>query len=284
MIGSKSSKQEVEKDVFGSHYSDIEDVFHGRDAFDISDNTQLSEIVRLSAGKSKIILRHSKSLGKRKKPKETVITTLELGKEFFKFDDFSDIISLDMKKIEKETLIKGVLQYQMNISGEKALTASLETIFNQLGLIGDDVPVAAAIAARAHLQCMHEKEWSKIPLYLEEKARRRVSSRTGLGETNGWSAHEHYKKYWKPWADKGVLYQFDLRRRDPKLESCIRAWCRRHGKDHTSYLPPVKSELVNLRASSLGTLPARKVISTKQAIEKRRQRSLTKEEPTLTKQ
>ena len=88
---------------------------------------------------------------------------------------------------------------------------------------------------------------SPSPVYLPDKAPEYWAEREDELE----SPLDFLKRVWGKYIDAGVLYQFELDKRDHSLKEAIKSYCRNRRLDPKKYLPPPKKARTNKIIASM---------------------------------
>lgn len=147
------------------------------------------------------------------------------------------------ERLKREYLDKLPDQHEMH----KRIVGALQS----LGLNNDQLEVSAYIAVQGEIDELSQEAWSRIPTFKEEK------------QTRGkWNIQSHYKTYWKPWADAGVLFRDVMGQYDSYLVQRLSIWCSQQGLDTHDYLPPKASARVDRNIENFDKLSAEKAAKT----------------------
>ncbi|PHR93691.1 MAG: hypothetical protein COA69_03395 [Robiginitomaculum sp.] len=148
--------------------------------------------------------------------------------------------------------------------------------FADQGLKGDKLNISAEIAIQSHIEWICTQAWQHIPKYSDLKSEIKSEIKSAEEPNNTkWDANTHYEQYWKPWVKLGLLYRDQMRHYDSGLVNSIHTWCNRHGHSQDNYLPPKKSDRVDLLADKLDVLVGEEALAVRSSLSSRKARSKT---------
>ena len=141
------------------------------------------------------------------------------------------------------------LAYLKKLPDQHGMHSKIVQALKNMGLEGDKLDAAAQIAVLGHIEKITSAAWSIIPMYNAHKFELKTARQK-------WDKQSHYTVFWKPWADKGLLFRDQLRGYDPSLVQGLENWCSQSidQRPVSHYLPPVKSVRLDREINQIDNL------------------------------
>ena len=183
-----------------------------------------------------------------------------------KLEEIRDIYKLELENGPADTVNLAHDIEKMPLidkSCKEAFEASLKSFFKRQGLASPQMNRLCEAAVRQHFNDLGE--YHSLPEELPKKIK--VKGRVRFLQIDGSSFPSYadredkeenvltfYKKWWKPYADAGLLFRPTLAKYDSKIVQGMFGHCQRHPEDGraSDILPPTQKEYIDERIRNSG--------------------------------
>jgi|GEM_PF-3753512 len=142
---------------------------------------------------------------------------------------------------------------KLDTSTQESLAQSLHSLIASEGLKFPYLRQGCGLIAREYFNFLAKTE-KGLPIELpsEDNLPPKYKDR-GIESKLGRKLNpiEFYQRYWKPYAEAGLLYQHQLREWDEGLIKSIHSFCQRKSLSAVNVLPPTRSQFIAAQISSL---------------------------------